>query len=308
LSRLLTAALVLAVAALTTLLFVGGPAGDWPRSLRHGWDLGHVGLFALAALLALRGGLERWPLPKQAAALLSGTLALGIATEWLQRGSSRSASLGDLGRDLLGAVLALAFASPAVGALPRWRRNLVRAAVLAALAWQVAPVLCAAADEFAAWRDFPLLAGFEEPFEVERWSGSAAFGRTTAPQRDGERALRVEFGTGTYSGVTLAHFPGNWSGYQALTFQVFNPEPESLELHCKVHDREHRRRGRSFADRFNRKLTVAPGWNDFRLPLEEIRAAPRDRAMDLSQVVVLQFFTVRLPRPRTLYLDAVRLL
>ncbi len=302
-----TIAVALAVTGLTTLLFVGGPGGDWPRSLRHLWDLGHVGLFGLATLLALRGGLAGWSLPRQTGAILGGALFLGAATEWLQRGSDRSASMGDLQRDLIGAALVLAFVSPAVARLPRWRRGAARAAVLLALGWQVAPMLRATADELASRHDFPVLAGFERPFEVERWRGSAKFQVAAAPARSGRHSLRVDLGTSTYSGVTLAEFPGDWTGHRELVFSVFNPDTDPLELVCKVNDREHRQRGHRSEDRFNRRLTVAPGWNDFTISLEEIRAAPLEREMDLTQVATLQLFAVRLPKPRTIYLDQVML-
>ena len=301
------AVLALAVAVLTLLLFMGGPGGDWPRSLRHLWDLGHVLLFGLAALAALRWGAARWPLPLQVGAILGGALVLGAATEWLQRGTNRSASLGDLQRDVIGAALALAFASPVVADLPRWRRTAVRAAVLLTLAWQLAPVLRATVDELAARRDFPVLAGLERPFELERWRGSATFRIVETPVRAGRRSLRVDLGTDTYSGVSLAEFPGDWARQRSLAFSVFNPDPDPLELVCKVNDREHRRRGYPYRDRFNRRLTVSPGWNDFEIPLEEIRAAPEDREMDLTRVVTLQWFAVRLPAPRAIYLDQVEL-
>ena len=116
-----------------------------------------------------------------------------------------------------------------------------------------------------------------------------------------------EEGTTTDSGVSLAEFPGDWTGHQALEFSVFSPATDPLELVCEVNDREHRRRGYQYQDRFNRRLTVAPGWNDFTIPLEEIRTAPQAREMDLSQVATFQLFAVRLPQPRTIYLDQVML-
>ena len=302
-----TAGLALVVAGLTILLFVGGPGGHWPRSLRHLWDLGHIGLFGAAALLALRTGLERRPLPSQAGFVLGGALVLGAVTEWLQRGSDRNASLGDLQRDVIGAALVLAFASPAVGRLPRLQRGALRAAVLLALGWQVAPALLATVDELTARHDFPVLAGFERPFEVDRWEGEAEFRVVDTPVRGGHRSLRVDLGTSTYSGVSLAEFPGDWTGHRVLEFSVFNPDADALELVCKVNDREHQRRGYAYQDRFNRSLTVGPGWNDFSIPLEEIRTAPVEREMDLARIATFQLFAVRLPRPRSFYLDQVQL-
>jgi hypothetical protein len=295
------------VAGLTILLFAGGPEGHWPRSLSHFWDLGHMGLFGAATLLALRAGLARWPLTRQAGVVLGGSLILGAVSEWLQRGSNRTASLGDLQRDLIGASLVLVFVSPAVARLPRRQRGAILAVVLLAFGWQVAPALLATVDEFTARRDFPVLAGFERPFEVDRWQGQAKFRIVDTPVRGGHRSLRVDLDTNTYSWVSLADFPRDWTAYRLLEFSVFNPDTEALELVCKVNDREHQRRGYPTADRFNRRLTAAPGWNDFSIHLEEIRKAPVGREMDLAQISTFQLFTVRLPRPRSFYLDQVEL-
>ncbi len=302
-----TVAYSVVTVVLTALLFVGGPDVDWPRSLQHAWDLGHVVLFWVAGLLALRSPLRRLPLACQMAALLLGAALLGGATEWLQSEANRSASWDDLQRDVVGAALAFAFASPEARKLVGWRRLAIRGAVLATLAWQVAPVVWTAVDEARARIEFPTLGDFENRFEEDRWAGESTFRITDELARSGVRSLRVDLDTTTYSGVALRHFPGDWTGYSTLVFSVFNPSTNSLDLVCKVNDRKHRRLGYEYRDRFNKVLAVLPGWNDYSISMEAIRTAPQTREMDLSEIATLQLFAVRLPTPRTIYLDRIAL-
>ncbi len=303
-----TALLAAATAVLTVLLFVGSPGRQWPRSALHLWDLGHVALFACAGALVVRSRrVARWGLAAQAGLVLAGTAVLGAATELLQARFQRSPELGDFGRDLLGAALALAFVSPAVARLPGTARRALRIGVLAWLAVQMAPATAALLDEHLAKHQFPVLADFETPLETDRWAGNAAFTVTKDHPRRGGRSLEVQLGTEEYSGVQLVRFPGDWRGYRTLSFSLFNPDGEPLALVVKVYDREHRARGYPYPDRFNRRVTVQPGWNDVEIPLAEIRTAPAGREMDLALVANLSWFAVRLPAPRTFYLDAVEL-
>jgi hypothetical protein len=63
-----------------------------------------------------------------------------------------------------------------------------------------------------------------------------------------------------------------------------------------------------FQDRFNRRYTIQPGWNRIHIPLLDAQQAPEGRAMDLSAVMAVGLFATRLERPRTVFLDDIRLL
>jgi hypothetical protein len=78
-------------------------------------------------------------------------------------------------------------------------------------------------------------------------------------------------------------------------------------LTCRVNDNEHNRRGYHYEDRFNRTYHINPGWRTITIPLEEIRTAPGQRPMQMEQIDNFAIFAIRLPRPRTIYIDNVRL-
>src|SRR5690606_18050301 len=52
----------------------------------------------------------------------------------------------------------------------------------------------------------------------------------------GNYALQMTFGTQRYSGVSLNWFLGDWRGYKALSFDVFNPHDDNLPLMIRIHD------------------------------------------------------------------------
>lgn len=301
-----TAVLALATAGLTLLLFLGGPGERAPRSLGHFWDLGHVALFFCGTLLALRAwpALAEMPAGRRWARVLAGAAALGALTEVLQARLSRTPDLDDLWRDLLGSAAALALGSRT---LPGVARVPLSGVVALALGAPCLPLARALIDEATARRQFPLLADFEAAGELGRWAGEAQVARSAEVARTGAQSLRVHLGTERYSGVALRHFPGDWRGFRALRFSLYLPEGPPLDLVCRVHDAAHRGRGQAYADRFNRKISVAVGWNDVEIPLAEVRGAPRGRELDLARVEGVGLFAVSLPEPRVVYLDGVRL-
>ena len=57
----------------------------------------------------------------------------------------------------------------------------------------------------------------------------------------------------------------------------------------------------------NRSFSILQGWQSISIPLDQVKTAPENRQMDLRQIQGVGIFAVRLPRPRTLYIDNVKL-
>jgi hypothetical protein len=62
-----------------------------------------------------------------------------------------------------------------------------------------------------------------------------------------------------------------------------------------------------YADRFNKKFSLSTGWNLIRIQLKEIENAPHERKMALNQIQGLGIFAISLSKPKTVYVDYVRL-
>ncbi len=299
---------VLGSALFLVLLFWGGPGYSSARSFQQAWNLGHIACFffwayALGTTAWFKGKSSPW----QWFWTVFLTVTFGGAIELLQRDTHRMADLMDVARDLCGSLLALAWmrhrSNPPAGLE---RPVFLAAAVLATLAFCL-PAAFAVIDETMAKKQFPLLADFESPFELSRWSSEEPHAITALHAFSGGHSLHVSLSTTPYSGIFLDHFPGNWQEYGALSFMVFNPSDEPLTLICRIHDQLHQDGEQTYADRFNRAYPIASGWNTLLIPLAEVAAAPKDRSMDLSRIRGVGLFATRLSAPRQIYLDWFRL-
>jgi len=287
--------------------FVGVPGDLIARSAQRAWDLGHVAFFFAATVVWIKWGwrsktessVRLWSL-----VLVCVTL-IGLGVEVVQVLLGRSGDFSDLLRNIVGAVLALAFLGTDVTRQARWTQTALRAAALLLLLGAVSPLFLALSDEISASRAFPVLADFETPFQLSRWDSDVVLSVERDTVREGAGALRVPLSTARYSKASLEFFPGNWSGASVLLASVFNPDPQALTLNLRVHDEWHDEHGQSYADRFNSKFTITAVWNDLRIQISDIEVGPRDRVMDLSKIAGLSFFTVELAEPRTIFIDQV---
>ncbi len=295
--------LIVVLVALSVALFVGGPGTDSTRSFQRFWNLGHILYFALVPVLLFRVYRVSGKFSFQVALAVLG----GALVELLQAQFQRTADIGDVARDAIGAMTGLFFLIPERRALARVFLRLIQTATGLLIAIQVLPVLVALADEAAARRQFPLLSGFETSFETGRWSGDAGFAVDRRVRLKGEASLRVELSTRKYSGVFLDYFPEDWRGFRFLQFSVYNPDSEELSLICRIHDRAHTEGVQYSEDRFNRAFSLPPGWTTVSVDLADVQTAPARRRMDMGHIRGLGLFAVDLPEPRVVYIDDVRL-
>lgn len=296
---LLPIALVCAV-----LLFVGGPEFDSLRSYRYGWGSGHLLSFALWTYLYSRWKDDRsfW---KLVAEVLLLTVFVGGLTELLQSAIGREGTWLDLGNDIIGSLVGLFFLTATRRSLPFFLLRGLQVPVLILVVWSLLPTGRVIVDDLIARQQFPLLSGFETSLEVSRWRGSAKRLVNTDIAFLGEASLQIQLSTQRYSGLGLKDFPRDWSNYRFVVLQVFNPETEPLQLHFRIHDHFHTNR---YSDRYNHSFKLLSGWNELLIDLDDVLNAPKGRKSDLSRVAGMGVFVGKLDRPRTIYLDEVRLL
>lgn len=293
---------------LAALLFVGGPGYRSPRSVAAAWDSGHVVAFSLwGYLLVSRRSVGETSLPVQWGTVLAFCLVAGGATEGIQRVTGGDASAGDIFRDVVGGVITLSWFAPSAKKLRDGARWAARSLAAILMIITSVPLVAALGDETIARYQFPSLSGFETPLETNRWVGDARFSVSPTVARHGNASLRVELGTGLYSGVSLAYFPGDWRGYRFLNMDVLNPSPEEIVVTVRVHDRLHEGGEQRYEDRFNKTFRLKPGWSDIRIGLGELARAPAGREMDLARIRAVGLFATKLQYGRTIYLDSVRL-
>jgi VanZ family protein len=262
--------------------------------------LAHPVTFGAIALLILT--LLRRRAPRRFGVYVAAfvlTVLCGAGTEVAQAFVHRDPLLLDVVRDALGASTALAgFATLVPGADARgrggWR---VVGAVFACVgvAIMMAPIALSLAAYARRDLGFPTLLETCSPLDRYFLSGVGAdvsvvpsTGPTTSPCGS---ALRVQFGSAPYAGMSLDEPYPDWRGARALVLDVHNPGESDLSLVVRVHDRAH---NFQFRDRFNREFTVrAHERLQIDIPMAEIEHAPDSRLMDLSRIAGVMLFRDR---------------
>lgn len=301
--------LILAAALLVLLpwFFVGGP--DWATGplYRAVWNLGHVMYFGVL-VLALQsmtgvGGWRQW-LGISATALLFGALI-----ELVQSTVGRQVDWRDILRNMIGAWLVLAWrqgaGDPDSRVLTRVGIWSARLGVTVLLTFQVVPVATIALQQYRLSQQVGVLYDADDPQAVHYWSGPIE--RAKVPGSDDHYGLTIKLDTSRYSGVSLDNLPGDWRGYRSVRFELYSHDPKPLSLTLRINDIAHDRGDNAYDDRFNTRLTVRPGWNEFRIDLTDIKNAPVARTMDMERIRRFGLFATALEQPQTVFLKDLRL-
>lgn len=289
--------------------FFFGPGYGSSRSFQCFWDLGHILFFALASyfLVTFVPVLGKKPYKIQIFWIVAITLLGGLLIELTQVGFSRTPGFWDMLRNLIGSFISLFFFNPGRKEWSAKRLHVMQFFTVLVVLAATIPFGVAITDEMVADAEFPLLADFETPLEKDRWEGGAGRDIVSDIASSGRCSLEVSLGTSTYSGISLVYFPADWQTYEVLSFDVYNPLAEPLRLTCRIHDQQHSEGVQSYDDRFNQSFTIQKGWNSIQVALEKVKNAPETRKMDMGDIRGLGIFATRLPRPRTIFLDNVRL-
>jgi hypothetical protein len=298
-----TILLVVAILAMAPFFFVGGPSPIDPPTTSALLNLAHLVFFAAAAMLAWSAipPLRRLGTGRALLVLLLTTLLLGLGIEVVQGRFARDPDWHDVWRNQLGVALAWFLVIRPPQRARSWILGLLAVLVLV----EVGLVVRAYVVEWRVQHRLPVIADFETDGPADHWSDNTR--RTRDLAWHGDHSLRIDLDTSTYSGTFARRFPRDWSGWRYLAFAIHNPDPDTLRLTVKVADREHYETGYEYENRFNRSIWAPPGWSEHRIPLAEVAAAPAQRRMDLREIVTFGMFATRLPAPRVIYLDHVRL-
>ncbi|MDH3627920.1 MAG: hypothetical protein OEV00_01675 [Acidobacteriota bacterium] len=302
--------LVLLIAPLVFLHFTPmGRATTIGLELRN---LGHIPLFACVtlALLQLLSRPDRSIRARYAWAI-GISIFLGITSEALQIPLRRDADPQDLGRDVIGVALAVLF-SRWVWERTRKRRQgvllfmLVTLVVIAVTAWPLYQAIGAVQSRS---RAFPTLFDFEH--EWQRYYidsvGTGVLWRESPKsweRPESSTAARIFFGNLRFPRVTFDELHPDWTEYDLLAFELFSEQPHAVKITLTIDDAKH---DFQWADRYNRRLHIAPGRNEIRIPLEEVRLGPGARELDLRSIVSMSLYFSNPHETRVLWIDDVRL-
>jgi VanZ family protein len=305
----ISTALLFIIAVILAILLFFGKGRQELRSIQETWDSGHIIAFWLWSHLLLTRwpALSRRPFWQQAIICMTVGLAAGIAIEAVQGSIGRTLSISDIQKNMVGCAMAISTSAPARKALSRATRVGIQLVVVIALIVVMLPMSRAIIDDLIAWKQFPLLCSFETPFENERWIGTVEFAIDHNIKRHGNASLKVIPKETRRTRATLLYLGRNWNGYHVLEFDVYNPRQSQIHLMLGVHDEIYYRDGWKGEDRFLRTFRLAHGWNHMQIPLEEIRTAPKDHPMMMSNIREITFWAWQHERASVIYIDEIKL-
>lgn len=312
---------VLCLCGVLSLLWIPVPSQTFLWKAAN--NFAHVPLFALVAILLLRGSriwnkaATRTPLRHYCFAMV-GVLAFALLTEALQSlSATRHPELSDVGRDLLGAICALGWSvtgdQQMSGKLAQWRKCprsvMIRSCVMLILGLAFLPVV---GWTYAYWdraMRFPDILQFSSYWEMKFVQASDSDLQVVPPPAGWgksveDRVGRVTFHTKTYPGIRIAEPYPDWRGYSYFQLDIFSELSRPQSMVIRIDDFHH---NNEYTDRFNKVITISPGLNHIRIPIDDIRQALVGREMDLSAMKAVLLFAVNPPEAFSLYIDNVRL-
>jgi hypothetical protein len=254
----------------------------------------HVVVFAVVALLlfAATKAIPNASITRRALVALLGAFILGIISEAAQLSGPRDASLEDLVSNWLGAAGALLIG---VGIMSKASANtrLLFPLLLAGtmvLIFALFPLLKVSAAYAERQYQKPTLVSFDA-FFTKTFVRPQHSTLTLVKSTSGDEVVgRVTLTDGAWPGLIIHDIWPDWSNYSELVVDLVLDGEAPLEVHFRVHDRQHQVGEQPYNDRFNLTRELRSGRQTLRIPLETIRNAPQGREMDLSQVVGMVLF------------------
>lgn len=302
---------LLALSCVALIVLLSFPISIQPLMHRVAFDMGHVPLFGVFALAML--GLLRKPSEPARLAPYVWSLALsigmGLTSEAVQFVGPRDADLGDLFRNVAGStsflLLAFSFDRAVAGrirrpALTRGARWIAMGLLLAGFS----PAFLVGLAFLRRNAAFPVIyepnAAWVRPLSKVRegWIEGA-----TLP--GGEPATKVSFLPGRYPSLIVNEPYPDWSAFRFVTFEVHSDRAQENFLWVRIDDD-----GSDDQDAYTwyvESFIIDAGANEIRIPLSEVRDAPRGRAMDLEHIKLFMFFVAQPKQRVVLTVGRIRL-
>ena len=157
----------------------------------------------------------------------------------------------------------------------------------------------------SAFAETYLLDDFESESSLKQWKGPVSLSREYPSH--GRNCLRLELSDRRSRVLESESLPGDWSGYELLKFDIYNPSGTVLIAGIQIYDglgsdEEAELRGQSYR---GAKIFMNRGWNHYEFMLDKARVEEGNRGLALDKI---RRFRLDFSRLRgEFYLDNLRL-
>lgn len=301
--------LVVAAALLALLVFANPLAsGLWQKTL---FDSMHVLVFAVVAL-ALRFAIVVFAgINTTHSTIIAGLMAfaLSIFSEAIQIPGPRDASVHDLLADWLGAIAALLFATTLSAEMRVRRTGRITIAAIATALLFIAlwPLLTVSIAYTERYTQLPTLVSFDSRFGHVFHRPSHSSIETIRDSINERNVGEITLEDGKWPGIIFQGIWPDWREFSTLVLEFGLDDESPLNVNIRVHDLSHKFGSQPRDDRFDTTFTLQPGFGTLMIPLEQIRNAPIDRLMDMSEIDAIIIFCSREDIGRVFQLADIRL-
>jgi hypothetical protein len=282
----------IALSLLLVIHFVTPPEGGlWLQTF---YDSAHIPIFGVIAISVMYMTPPAWDRWRRFLVSLAAVTLLAMLSELAQLPTSRDASLRDFASDMLGGIgfMCVAMGLSRNPSVLGKRRLYILLVGMASIALPLAPLVAVSASYIERAQALPDLIRFDSRYsELLFRMQTAELIRTKEPM-SGRVSAVILLGDGQWPGISFTDIWPNWEAYDALEVDIENPEATTLPISIRIHDRDHRH-NRTFDDRFNRRIDLAPGRQVLEIDLEEIREAPSGRKMNMAEIDEVILFSTR---------------
>ena len=151
-----------------------------------------------------------------------------------------------------------------------------------------------------------VISDFESEDELDRvqWQCHTLCSLSDENATHGNKSLRLELYPADYPGIAFQLPTHNWSRYESLSLDIFNPANESLSITMRIDDAKDYP---DYEDRYNQSFPIQPGLNHLRIPLASMITSGTKRSINLNNIQRCLIFMVQPHKKRILYIDHVHL-
>lgn len=286
--------------AFVALFFIPLPAESlwWREAINSS----HTLLFFILSFVIYHSIVRRYRSPNKiiiGIVVLFGGLLLGTVIEILQGLTQRESSLSDVYRDFYGisAALCLVGFINVKGFHDKKLTAVIYMFVgIAFLLSGLMPLIKLSWHYIERDSAFPVIVDFNADWSSSfvRFNNAEMIKVSAEDRNKPDGFYPVQFGRGKYPGISVIEPEPDWSDYHELHVKIFSNDERNIDLILRVHDRQH---NQDHDDRFNKKLLIRPGQNEFEIALSQIQRGPAHRQLDLKNIAGLILFASRPQQP-----------
>ncbi len=152
----------------------------------------------------------------------------------------------------------------------------------------------------------PLSFDFESDEDLNRlrWHCKTLFSFSDKHATHGVHSLRMEFYPSDFPRFEPVFEIYDWSEYQSLCFDIYNPELTNSTIYLRINDRND---SPPYYDCYVGQFDLKPGQNTINIPLKTLFTRGTRRHLNLISIYKFLIFMVKPARIYILYLDNLRI-